>query len=32
MNSDAAKDILRSHAYTPCVDRQQSLMGTLCRG
>ncbi len=30
--SDTAKDILRSQAYTPCVDRQQSLAGTLCRG
>jgi phosphate transport system substrate-binding protein len=32
VNSDAARDILRSDSYTPCVDRQQSLMGTLCRG
>jgi phosphate transport system substrate-binding protein len=32
MNSDTAKDILRSQAYTPCVDRNQSLVGTLCPG
>jgi phosphate transport system substrate-binding protein len=32
MNTDTAKDILRSQDYTPCVDRNQSLMGTLCRG
>jgi phosphate transport system substrate-binding protein len=30
--SDTAKDILRSQAYTPCADRQQSLAGTLCSG
>jgi hypothetical protein len=32
MNTDTAKDILRSGDYTPCVDRGVSLMGTLCRG
>jgi phosphate transport system substrate-binding protein len=32
MNSDTAKDILRSQAYTPCVDRNQTLVGTLCPG
>jgi ABC-type phosphate transport system substrate-binding protein len=32
VNSDTAKDILRSAAYTPCIDRQQSLTSTLCRG
>jgi ABC-type phosphate transport system substrate-binding protein len=32
LNSDAARDILRSHDYTPCADRHQSLMNTLCRG
>ena len=32
LNSDTAKDILCSAAYTPCVDRQQSLTSTLCRG
>jgi phosphate transport system substrate-binding protein len=31
LNSDAAKDALRSDAYTPCVDRQQSLLSTLCK-
>jgi phosphate transport system substrate-binding protein len=31
MDSDAAKDTLRSEDYTPCVDRQQSLLNTLCR-
>jgi len=31
MDSDTAKDILRSQAYTPCVDRQQTLITTLCR-
>ena len=30
VNTDTAKDILRSQAYTPCVDRNQSLVGTLC--
>jgi phosphate transport system substrate-binding protein len=32
MNSDTAKDILRSENYTPCLDRNQSLVGTLCPG
>jgi ABC-type phosphate transport system substrate-binding protein len=32
LDSDAAKDTLRSADYTPCVDRQQSLLSTLCRG
>jgi phosphate transport system substrate-binding protein len=32
INTDTAKDILRSQAYTPCVDRNQSLLGTLCPG
>jgi phosphate transport system substrate-binding protein len=31
VNSDTAKDILRSQDYIPCVDRQQSLLNTLCR-
>ena len=31
LNSDAARDTLRSDAYTPCVDRQQSLLATLCQ-
>jgi phosphate transport system substrate-binding protein len=30
MNSYAAKDILRTDGYIPCVDRQQNLMSTLC--
>jgi phosphate transport system substrate-binding protein len=32
VNSEAARDILRSDGYTPCVDRNQSLLDTLCRG
>lgn len=32
LTSDAAKDALRSADYTPCVDRQQTLLTTLCRG
>jgi phosphate transport system substrate-binding protein len=32
LNSDAAKNALLSADYTPCVDRQQSLLNTLCRG
>lgn len=31
MNTDTVKDILRSGDYTPCADRGQSLMSTLCR-
>jgi phosphate transport system substrate-binding protein len=31
MNTDTAKDILRSQDYTPCVDRGENLMSTLCR-
>jgi phosphate transport system substrate-binding protein len=31
MNTDTAKDILRSQDYTPCVDRGLNLMSTLCR-
>ena len=31
MNTDTAKDVLRSGDYTPCADRGQSLMSTLCR-
>jgi phosphate transport system substrate-binding protein len=30
LNSPAAKDTLRSADYTPCVDRQVSLLSTLC--
>jgi phosphate transport system substrate-binding protein len=30
INSTTSDDILRSNAYTPCVDRGQSLMATLC--
>jgi hypothetical protein len=32
LNSDTAKRILRTAAYTPCAGRQQSLISTLCRG
>ena len=31
LKSVTASDILRSEDYTPCVDRGQSLMNTLCR-
>jgi ABC-type phosphate transport system substrate-binding protein len=31
MRSVTASDILRTADYTPCVDRGQSLMKTLCR-
>jgi phosphate transport system substrate-binding protein len=31
MDSDAAKDTLRSDDYTPCVDRGVSLLNTLCK-
>lgn len=30
LNTGTAKDILRSQDYTPCVDRGESLIGTLC--
>jgi ABC-type phosphate transport system substrate-binding protein len=30
LNTGTAKDILRSQGYTPCVDRGDSLVGTLC--
>lgn len=30
LGTDTAKDILRSQAYTPCVDRGQTLTATLC--
>jgi ABC-type phosphate transport system substrate-binding protein len=30
--SDTAKDILRSQAYIPCIDRHQISISTLCRG
>ena len=30
MNSDTSKDILRSQAYTPCVDQHETLAGPLC--
>ena len=32
MNSDTTRDLLRSQAYTPCVDQHQTLVGTLCPG
>ena len=31
VNTDTSRDILRSAAYTPCFDRQQTLPATLCR-
>jgi ABC-type phosphate transport system substrate-binding protein len=31
MKSVTASDILRSADYTPCIDRGQSLLNTLCR-
>lgn len=31
VNTDTSRDILRSGAYTPCVDRDQRLPATLCR-
>jgi hypothetical protein len=30
LNTSTAKDILRSQDYTPCMDRGESLLGTLC--
>ena len=30
LNTGTSRDILRSQEYTPCVDRGQSLIGTLC--
>ena len=31
VNTDTSRDILRSAAYTPCFDRQQTLPAALCR-